>query len=126
MSAANPVISEAMNPFRAARTVPAEIHGRTRSDPVKSSNSTDTDGPVAGSGPIVESERPLAVSTPRRPAIDSLTSLRGIAAVWVVLYHFQSDLIAFLPAAAFLKGVPGRGPFRGPDLLRAHRLCPHL
>jgi peptidoglycan/LPS O-acetylase OafA/YrhL len=81
---------------------------------MKPSNSAVTKGHLAGPGPIVECEPHPAVSTPRRPAIDSLTSLRGIAAVWVVFYHFQSDLIAFLPAGAFLLPFLGQGHFAVP------------
>jgi peptidoglycan/LPS O-acetylase OafA/YrhL len=81
---------------------------------MKPSNSAVTKGHIAGPGSIVECEPHPAVSTPRRPAIDSLTSLRGIAAVWVVFYHFQSDLIAFLPAGAFLLPFLGQGHFAVP------------
>ena len=36
-----------------------------------------------------------------RPPIDSLTSIRGLAALWVVLYHFQHDIVALLPPLRF-------------------------
>ena len=50
----------------------------------------------------------------RRPAIDSLTSVRGLAALWVVLYHFQFDIVALLPLAKPLLPFFGQGHFAVP------------
>jgi peptidoglycan/LPS O-acetylase OafA/YrhL len=68
--------------------------------------------PVAGS--ITELN---ILSTPppsRRPAIDSLTSLRGLAALWVVLYHFQADIVTLAPRARFLLPFVVQGHFAVP------------
>ena len=50
----------------------------------------------------------------RRPAIDSLTSLRGLAALWVVLYHFQGDIVTLLPFSKFLLPFVVQGHFAVP------------
>ncbi len=68
--------------------------------------------PVAGS---IAGREPLSDAPPtRRPAIDSLTSLRGLAALWVVLYHFLADIVKLLPAANFLSPFVGQGHFAVP------------
>ncbi|MEP7340592.1 MAG: acyltransferase [Acidobacteriota bacterium] len=36
-------------------------------------------------------------------AIDSLATLRGLAAAWVVIYHFQGDLYGLFPVTALLR-----------------------
>jgi peptidoglycan/LPS O-acetylase OafA/YrhL len=50
----------------------------------------------------------------RRPPIDSLTSLRGLAALWVVVYHFQLDIVTMLPSASFLSPFFSQGHFAVP------------
>ncbi|MFH5806624.1 acyltransferase family protein, partial [Alienimonas sp. DA493] len=45
----------------------------------------------------------------RPPAVDSLTAVRGVAAVWVVLYHFSPDLYVLLPASRALAPLIDRG-----------------
>jgi peptidoglycan/LPS O-acetylase OafA/YrhL len=57
---------------------------------------------------------PYRAAPPRRPAIDSLTSIRGLAALWVVLYHFQSDIVALLPFTRSLLPFLAQGHFAVP------------
>ena len=45
----------------------------------------------------------------RRPAVHSLTSLRGLLACWVVAYHFWPDVLTLWPAADVLTPVFIRG-----------------
>lgn len=42
-------------------------------------------------------------------AITSLTACRGLAASWIVLYHFQPDLNRLLPQAAAMKPFLSQG-----------------
>ena len=46
--------------------------------------------------------------------IDSLTALRGVLAVWVVLYHFWNELLVLFPAAGWLTPVCRHGHFAVP------------
>ncbi|GAC1450215.1 MAG: acyltransferase [Isosphaeraceae bacterium] len=70
--------------------------------PEARANSTETDVPSR------------ADTHARRPAIDSLTSLRGLAALWVVLYHFQSDIVTLLPLSRSLVPFFNEGHFAVP------------
>jgi peptidoglycan/LPS O-acetylase OafA/YrhL len=76
-----------------------------------------SDSPVA-TGPVIGLllGRELPQARPRvgRPSIDSLTSLRGIASVWVALYHFTPDLNTLLPGARFLSPFLSQGHFAVP------------
>ena len=54
------------------------------------------------------------VAKPDRPPIDSLTSLRGLAALWVVLYHFAGDLTKLLPGITPLLPFLREGHFAVP------------
>ena len=62
--------------------------------------------------------RPLASAlsraTPAPSIIDPLTGIRGLAATWVVLYHFLPDLEALLPASAIASPFLGQGHFAVP------------
>ena len=51
-----------------------------------------------------------------RPAqqIESLTALRGVLAVWVVLYHYWNELLVLFPAAGWLTPVCRHGHFAVP------------
>jgi len=69
---------------------------------------------VSVAGYITGREPLLNAPLPRRPAIDSLTSLRGLAALWVVLYHFHSDIVTLLPFAKSLSPFIGQGHFAVP------------
>jgi len=73
---------------------------------------TRSTAPVAVS--ITGCENASTVPLPRRTAIDSLTSIRGLAALWVVLYHFQSDIVTLLPFAKSLLPFLGQGHFAVP------------
>jgi peptidoglycan/LPS O-acetylase OafA/YrhL len=46
-------------------------------------------------------EPPAQAVPSTRPQIHALTSLRGIAAWWVVLFHFDTYLLPYIPAAVF-------------------------
>ena len=49
-----------------------------------------------------------------RVQIDSLTSLRGVLAVWVVVYHFWQDVILLFPSVSFATPVAGNGNYAVP------------
>lgn len=51
---------------------------------------------------------------PRRPAIESLTSLRGLAALWVVVFHFLPDIVTLLPPADLFSPALSQGHFAVP------------
>ena len=64
-----------------------------------------------------ELRRPLcepSTSGNPHPNIDSLTSLRGFLALWVVLYHFWKDVLALFPSARVLSPVVTQGHFAVP------------
>ena len=42
-----------------------------------------------------------------RNSLDFLTSLRGIAALWVVIYHIKSHLIGYVPV--MIMGLLSKG-----------------
>jgi peptidoglycan/LPS O-acetylase OafA/YrhL len=48
---------------------------------------------------------------PRAPSssIDSLTSLRGFLALWVVVFHFWNDILALFPGLDFLTPIAKQG-----------------
>jgi len=46
--------------------------------------------------------------------IDSLTSLRGLLALWVVFYHFWNDVLALFPSLDALTPIMIRGDFAVP------------
>ena len=46
-------------------------------------------------------ERPAQAIPIANPQIHALTSLRGIAAWWVVLFHFDTYLLPYIPVAVF-------------------------
>ena len=46
--------------------------------------------------------------------IDSLTSLRGYLALWVVLYHFWNDILIFFPSLEILSPIVGNGQMAVP------------
>ena len=48
------------------------------------------------------------------PLIGSLTSLRGLLALWVVLFHFWNDVLALFPWLGLLTPVMRRGNFAVP------------
>ncbi len=47
-------------------------------------------------------------------SIDSLTSLRGFLALWVVVYHFWKDILALFPRLDFLTPLAKQGHFAVP------------
>ena len=65
-------------------------------------------------GPWELESKESAAPLPRRPAIDSLTSIRGLAALWVVMYHFQGDIVTLLPFTKFLLPFMGEGHYAVP------------
>ena len=48
-------------------------------------------------------------AAPRRPVIGALTGLRAVAAVWVVLFHYRSDVLALAPALRPLRPLMDAG-----------------
>ncbi len=46
--------------------------------------------------------------------IDSLTALRGVLAVWVVIYHYWNELLVLFPAAGWLTPLCRHGHFAVP------------
>lgn len=56
----------------------------------------------------------MAAVHPGDGEIDSLTSIRGIAASWVVLFHFSAVLFGVLPEASFLAPFIQAGHFAVP------------
>jgi peptidoglycan/LPS O-acetylase OafA/YrhL len=46
--------------------------------------------------------------------IDSLTSLRGLAALWIVFYHFWTDLLVLFPTLEALSPVVRKGDYAVP------------
>lgn len=48
-------------------------------------------------------------SAPGRPTIAALTGLRAVAAVWVVLFHYRSDILTLVPALRPLEPVMAAG-----------------
>ncbi len=54
----------------------------------------------------------------KRKTIDALTGLRGIAALWVVLFHLGPELITVAPALSFLSPLAEAG-YLGVDLFFA-------
>jgi peptidoglycan/LPS O-acetylase OafA/YrhL len=71
----------------------------------KMPTATTPDRAAGGSGPIGESHR---------HPIDSLTSLRGFLALWVVFYHFWKDALALFPSADVATPVVSQGHFAVP------------
>jgi peptidoglycan/LPS O-acetylase OafA/YrhL len=64
--------------------------------------------------PSPEAQRP----SPTKPLIASLTGLRAVAAVWVVLFHYRSDVLALAPALRPVKPVLDAG-YLGVDVFFA-------
>jgi peptidoglycan/LPS O-acetylase OafA/YrhL len=54
----------------------------------------------------------MGIAPPR--SIDSLTSLRGFLALWVVFYHFWKDILALFPGVEFLTPLARQGHFAVP------------
>src|SRR5262249_18368475 len=48
------------------------------------------------------------------PQIPALTTLRGLLALWVVVYHFWNDIVALLPGLRLLTPLAIRGNFAVP------------
>jgi peptidoglycan/LPS O-acetylase OafA/YrhL len=48
-------------------------------------------------------------ATPRRAEVPSLTSIRGVLALWVVLYHFWDDIDRLVPSARALSPLMRAG-----------------
>ena len=63
----------------------------------------------AGAEPSAPAGTEPAAAAPRPPAIDSLTAVRGAAALWVVLFHFSPELYALLPPTRALAPLIDRG-----------------
>ncbi len=61
-------------------------------------------------------DRPtLTTPEKNRPSdIPSLTGIRGILALWVVVYHFWPDVLALAPVFRFLTPIIGKGHFAVP------------
>jgi peptidoglycan/LPS O-acetylase OafA/YrhL len=55
---------------------------------------------------------------PRRPLITALTGLRAVAAVWVVLFHYRSDVLALAPSLRPLAPIMDAG-YLGVDVFFA-------
>ncbi|MGN6610351.1 MAG: acyltransferase family protein [Angustibacter sp.] len=55
---------------------------------------------------------------PRRPLITALTGLRAVAALWVVLFHYRSDVLTLAPALRPLAPVMSAG-YLGVDVFFA-------
>src|SRR5262245_13940103 len=55
--------------------------------------------------------REAAANSSRRPPVEivSLTSLRGILALWVVVYHFWNDLIRLFPSVEIMSPLAKMG-----------------
>jgi peptidoglycan/LPS O-acetylase OafA/YrhL len=56
----------------------------------------------------------VAQRSPHPSSIDSLTSLRGFLALWVVFYHFWKDMLALFPRLDFLTPLAKQGHFAVP------------
>jgi peptidoglycan/LPS O-acetylase OafA/YrhL len=56
----------------------------------------------------------VALRSPHPGSIDSLTSLRGFLALWVVFYHFWKDILALFPRLDFLTPLAKQGHFAVP------------
>ncbi|HET8615845.1 MAG TPA: acyltransferase [Actinomycetales bacterium] len=48
-------------------------------------------------------------ATPSRPTIAALTGLRAVSALWVVLFHYRSDVLTLVPALRPLEPVMAAG-----------------
>jgi peptidoglycan/LPS O-acetylase OafA/YrhL len=48
-------------------------------------------------------------TAPRQPTIAALTGLRAVSALWVVLFHYRSDIVTLLPATRPLEPVMASG-----------------
>ena len=59
-------------------------------------------------------QRPVSTRAPSQAEIPSLTSLRGVLAVWVVLFHFWNDILVMFPWVSPLSPVARRGDFAVP------------
>lgn len=73
-------------------------------------------------GPLIsDSLTSFAAARITKPSrsIDSLTGLRGVAAIWVFLTHFQLVLATYLEAPAILSNTLLYNGFRGVDLFFA-------
>jgi len=49
--------------------------------------------------PAITPEETAVLKPPRRGEIFSLTSIRGVLALWVVLYHYWNDVVKLFPSA---------------------------
>jgi peptidoglycan/LPS O-acetylase OafA/YrhL len=49
--------------------------------------------------------------------IHSLTSIRGIAALWVVIYHYWNDILVLFPVTGFLSPITSVGNYAVPFFL---------
>jgi peptidoglycan/LPS O-acetylase OafA/YrhL len=68
------------------------------------------DPPLVLSPPAPAKAAPATAAAPSRPvAIESLNSLRGLAALWVLGLHFRDDLYRVLPDAEVLDPLLGVG-----------------
>ncbi|HEY1861873.1 MAG TPA: acyltransferase [Gemmataceae bacterium] len=63
--------------------------------------------------PSTRTVRAAIGELPARP-IDSLTSLRGLLALWVAFYHFWKDAVALFPSADVATPVVAQGHFAVP------------
>ena len=60
------------------------------------------------SAPVVVMTQPV-VGRVAPPTIRALTGLRAVAAVWVVLFHYRSDVVTLVPAAGPLEPLLAAG-----------------
>jgi peptidoglycan/LPS O-acetylase OafA/YrhL len=56
----------------------------------------------------------LREGAPLRQSIDSLTSVRGLAALWIVFYHFWTDLLVLFPGLDALSPIVREGNYAVP------------
>jgi peptidoglycan/LPS O-acetylase OafA/YrhL len=49
------------------------------------------------------------LAAPPRTAIDALTGIRAFAAMWVVLFHFRTEIVALLPGVSPILSVAAAG-----------------
>ncbi len=67
--------------------------------------------------PLTAETRPSSETNPkpdRAGDIPGLTGIRGILALWVVMYHFWPDVLALFPSCSVLTPMIGKGHFAVP------------
>ena len=83
-----------------------------RASQTATSAPSSADGSVSCSGLRASCDAPMSPGRP--PHIRALTSLRGVFALWVVVFHFWNDVVALFPSLRPLEPLAQRGDLAVP------------